>query len=55
MYDVYYGKDGKSNDFMNLLDKKEIDVSDIQVFSLVDVELHPSFKKCIKSFCMHKT
>ena len=32
MYDVYYGKDGKSNDFMNLLDKKEIDVSDIQVF-----------------------
>ena len=31
VYDVYYGKDGRSNDFMNLLDKKEIDVSDIQV------------------------
>ena len=24
------------------------------MLDLVDVELHPSFKKCIKSFCMHK-
>ena len=33
-------------------------ISDISLSgqsNLIDVELHTSFKDCIKSFCMHKT